>query len=47
MEYFFPRDIIKITTSMAIEDPQASNDNKVNASPGKSNKTFGHSNLSA
>jgi hypothetical protein len=32
---------------MAIEDPPASNDNKFNASPGNTNKTFGHSNLSA
>jgi len=47
MEHFFPRDTITITTSMAIEDPPASNDNNVNASPGNSNKTIGHSNLSA
>jgi len=46
MEHFFPRDIITITTSMAIEDPPASNDNNVNASPGNTNKIFGHSNLS-
>jgi hypothetical protein len=32
---------------MAIEDPWDSNDKKVNTSPGKSNKYFGHSNLSA
>jgi len=46
MQHFFPMDIIKITTNMAIEDPPASNDNKVNVSPGNTNRTFGHSNLS-
>jgi hypothetical protein len=40
MGHFFPRDIITITTNMAIEDLPASNDNNVNASPGNSNKTF-------
>jgi hypothetical protein len=38
---FFQRDTITITTSMVIEDPPLNNDNKVNASPVKSNKTFG------
>jgi len=47
MEHFFPRHTITISTSMAVVDPPASNDKKVNASPGNSNKTFGHSNLSA
>jgi len=47
MEHYFPRHKITITTIMAIENLPASNDNKVNASPGNSNKTFGHSNLSA
>jgi len=46
MEHFFPRDIITITTSMAIEDMPGSNDNNVNASPGNTNKTFDHSNSS-
>jgi len=46
MQHFFPRDIITITTSMAVEDPPANNDNSFNASPGNTNRTFGHSNLS-
>jgi hypothetical protein len=46
MEHFPPRDIITTTTSKAVEDPQASNDNNINTSPGNTNKTFGHSNLS-
>jgi hypothetical protein len=46
MEHFFPRDIITITTSMVVEDQPASNDNKVNATPGNTNRTFGQSNLS-
>ena len=43
--FFSPRNIITITTSMAIEDPLANNDNNINASPGNTNRTFGHSNL--
>jgi hypothetical protein len=38
MEHFLPRDIIAITTSMVFEDPPASNDNKLNASPGNTKK---------
>jgi hypothetical protein len=40
MEHFFPGDIINITTSMAIQDPPASNNNKINASPGNSNQNM-------
>ena len=47
MQHFFPWDIITKTTSMAVEDLPANNDNYVNASPGNTNKTFGHSNLPA
>jgi len=46
MQHFFPRDIITITTSMAVEDLPANNDNNFNASPGNTNRNFGHSNLS-
>jgi len=46
MEHCFPRHIITITTSMAIEEFPASNDKNVNAIPWNTNKTFGDPNLS-